>query len=267
MKKLSYQRIIEYLNLGLFIATSLVLVGFENREVGIFLLLGGILTSLACSDNFRKNFGLIYFCLLVLGYMPISTTIDLPQALYMGLGLATVVIVPYLITKYVYKTNTIRFPSLKEKAWRKNRIFYLLFTAAIGYFIVPLMLKSTGSYLNWNIEPGFWNLLESYIGLNIVGIWDELFFVCTILAILQKHFPFLIANLAQAVLFTAFLYALAFEGWCVIVIYIFAIIQGYIFKKTKSLLYILAIHLTVDLVIHLSLVYLHLPYLFPYFIA
>lgn len=257
----------EYCNILLLCAVVIVLIALQIKPLGFIILGFGLLSLLFCAKDFRKNVFLIYLCLGILGITPINTSTDFPHALLMGAALVGVVLVPYYVTKYLYKNNTIVFPSLKEKGWHKNRPLYLLFVAAIGYLLIPFMLRDTGSYINWDIQPGAWNLIESYMGLNFVGIWDELFFVCTVLAILQKYFPFYIANLAQAIVFTSFLYTLAFQGWCVFVIFIFALVQGYIFKATKSLLYILAIHLTVDLVLHLSLVHLHLPDLLPYFIT
>ena len=67
--------------------------------------------------------------------------------------------------------------------------------------------------------------------------------------LLSRHFRFWEANLAQAVFFTSFLYAMAFVGWGPVVIYIFALIQGYTYRKTRSLLYIVVLHLLVDSVL------------------
>jgi membrane protease YdiL (CAAX protease family) len=153
------------------------------------------------------------------------------------------------------------------RQWKKKEVLYVLWTAALGYLLLPLMLRSGGSYLNWQIEPGFHNLAVSYIGLNVVGIWDELFFVSTVLGIYRKHLPFWAANLAQAVFFTSFLYTLGFQGWSPLVIFPFALTQGYIFKRTDSLLYVLTIHLTLDLVLHLTLVHLHHPEWLPFFVT
>ena len=260
-------RIYEYLNLVFFISTTLFLIAFQQKTIGFVLLAFGVVSLLLCNKDFRKNLSLVYFCLLILGLTPINTDTAFPHALYMGLGLFLVIFVPYFVAKKVYKNNLIKYPNLREKTWSKKRTLYILFTTFLCYLLLPLMLRSTNSYPNWIIEPGFWNLLESYIGLNIVGIWDELFFIITILAILKKYFPFFVANLAQAVLFTSFLYTLGFKGWSFIPIFVFALIQGEIFRKTKSLLYILAIHLTIDLVLHLTIVYLHYPHLFPFFIT
>jgi hypothetical protein len=48
--------------------------------------------------------------------------------------------------------------------------------------------------------------------------------------------------LLQAVLFTSFLFKLGFTGWGPVMIFIFAIIQGVVFRKTDSLFYVITIH-------------------------
>jgi membrane protease YdiL (CAAX protease family) len=260
------QRLFEYFNLLVYGATTISLIALEQKNIGLALLALGVISLWGCSEKFRRNILLIYACLLVLFIIPIGTTTAFPNAFYMGIGLATVVLLPLFVTKKIYKNNLIQFPSLRERNWPKRRTFYLLLIALVGYLLIPFMLKDTNSYPNWSFAPDFSSTFQAYVGLNAVGIWDELFFVCTVLAILRGFFPFAVANFAQAILFTSFLYVLAFKGWSVIVIFLFALLQGYIFKKTKSLLFILAIHLTVDLVLHLAIVYLLYPNLFPYFL-
>jgi membrane protease YdiL (CAAX protease family) len=256
-----------YFSLLVFAATSIVLIALQQKFLGFGMLALGLAVLPFCDHELRKNFLLVYFCLLVLGITPIGTTTAPPQALYMGIGLLTVVAIPLFVTRKIYKNNLIIYPNLREKTWPRARTFYLLFAAFAAYLLLPVMLRSDNSYLNWQLEPNTWDLTVAYIGLNAVGIWDELFFVITILAILRNHFPFYLANLAQAVLFTSFLYTLGFGGWCFVVIFLFALAQGLVFRQTKSLMYILAIHLTIDLVLHLALVYLHFPDKFPYFIT
>lgn len=253
--------------LVLFSITSIVLIGMQNAPVGFSLFAASALLLIFCQREFRRHMFLLLFGLLVLGITPIGTSTSYPEGTLMGLGLTTAVVVPYLITRYVYKSNAISFPSFKEKGMRWTGIPYLLFAALAAYLLLPVMLRSTESYHNWQIQPDLWNLAEAYIGLNFVGIWDELFFVCTVFALLSRFFPFWAANIAQAFVFTSFLYVVGFEGWSAIVIYIFALTQGYVFKRTKSLLYILAIHLTIDLVLHFVILYLHYPHLAPYFIT
>ena len=248
-----------YVNLALLSLAAITLVGLEIEPLGWMILILGILSLKFCDYEYSKYSILLHLSVGALGLAPIGTNTDLPFAFYMGLGLLTAVSLPYIFTRFVYKTDVIQFPSLKEGGWTLKRFLYIFLTGFVCWLILPVILRSESIYLNWEMSPGFWSLLESYVGLNFVGIWDELFFVLTVLAILQRLFPFTVANAAQAILFTSFLYAVGFESWAFIPIYAFALLQGYIFKQTKSLLFILAIHLTVDLFLHLALVQLHFP--------
>lgn len=260
-------RIAEYLNVLWLCFTVVILIALQGKPWGFALLGVGLAATWLCSKDFRKNIALLYLCVAILGFTPINTSTNFPHALQMGIPLFLVVFIPYYVTRRMYKNNLVRFPFGKGREWKKKEIFYVLFTAGVGFLLLPLMLRSGDSYLNWQIQPGFWNLAVSYIGLNVVGIWDELFFVSTVLGIFRKYLPFWMANLAQAVFFTSFLYTLGFQGWCPAIIFPFALTQGYIFKKTDSLLYVLTIHLTLDLVLHLTLVYLHYPHWLPFFVT
>jgi len=78
-----------------------------------------------------------------------------------------------------------------------------------------------------------------------------------VLGIYRRYLPFATANLLQAVLFTSFLFELGFTGWGPVMIFIFAVIQGVVFRKTDSLFYVITIHLTLDFILFLALVNIH----------
>ena len=62
-------------------------------------------------------------------------------------------------------------------------------------------------------------------------------------------------------LFTSFLWELGFHAWGPLFIYPFALVQGWIFKLTRSLTYIVCVHL-----LFLVLVHAHNPGWLPFFI-
>ena len=185
----------------------------------------------------------------------------------MGLFLSLAVIFPYLASRYVYQDHVIRFRFRAKNVWTKKSIGYILIAVPLVYLLLPFLLRDTGSYLNWAVEPGAGNLTRLFIGTNALGIWDELFFINTVFVLLLQHVRFPIANLVQSILFTSFLYELGFQGYMIILIFLFALLQGYIFKKTESLLYVITIHLLFDLILYLALIYLHHPTWFPFFIT
>lgn len=128
-------------------------------------------------------------------------------------------------------------------------------------------MQTTGAYQNWVVENDPYHLFILFLGTNGLGIWDELFFIVTVLALLKRHMPFHQANLVQALLFTSFLYELGFRGWAPFIIYPFALLQGLVFRRTDNLVYIIAIHLTIDFVLYLALINAHHPQLLNIFIT
>lgn len=257
-------------NYGLVAMTALggvLLIGFQNRPAGWALLAtAGLLAFVWKTATVRKHLLLVLFSLAILGLTPINTDISPGHIAFMGFMLTLTVLVPYLVSRFVYREDIISFPLRTGQGWPKALSLYIAATAAIAYLLLPYYLISTGSYHNWDVEPGFGFLALLFLGTNGLGIWDELFFVTTVLALFRRHVPFWFANVAQAALWTAFLYELGFRGWGPWFLFPFALSQGFIFRKTKSLLYILAIHLTLDFVLYLALIHAHQPDWLPIFL-
>jgi membrane protease YdiL (CAAX protease family) len=253
------QKRAHYITLISLAISVIILIPLEQKVFGWTLLGITGLSLLFCEKPFRKDMILAVLSFGLLGITPINTSISYGHILHMGTILTLAVLIPYLTVRCVYKQKTIRFPFHHGRRWYKSEIMYIVVTATIMYLLLPFYLKNTGSYHNWTVTPGAINLFTLFVVTNGLGIWDELFFVSTVLAIFKKHFSFTVANAAQAVFFTAFLFELGFRGWAPFVLYPFALSQGYIFKKTDSLLYVITIHLTLDLVLYLALIHAYYP--------
>lgn len=264
-KSMKQTRFFEYLSLFFLCVTAPTLIALQVKPFGWYLFAAGVVSLLFARREFRKHIFLVYLSLGMLGITPISTSIDFIHVSQMGLLILLAVVTPYVISRYVYKDHVITYPLHHGRKWTKREIFYVFFAFGVAYVTFPFMLRETGSYNNWTVEPGFYNLGLLFLGTNILGLWDELFFINTVLALLRKHMSFSAANLIQAVLFTSFLFELGFRGWAFLVIYFFAILQGWVYNKTHSLLYVITIHLTVDFVLYLVLLYLYYPEWIPIF--
>ncbi len=254
MKKLS-----RYLAIVILDIAAIILIGLQIKFWGWLLLLLGVFFLFFCDKQFRKDFFLIYLCLAILGVTQINTSISYSHMLEMGFFLSLALIVPYTISRFVFKNHHVKYQFHHGRRWTRNEIFYIFLAFILPYFVFPFMLRNTGSYHNWAVPPGTENLVLLFIGTNALGIWDELFFVNTVLGILRRYMSFPVANFVQSIMFTSFLYELGFRGWAFLVIFIFALLQGYVFKKTESLLYVITIHLAADLVLYLTLISLHHP--------
>ena len=59
----------------------------------------------------------------------------------------------------------------------------------LGWLILPFYFITSGVYLNWPIVDTPDLIGRLFIGVGAVGIWDELFFICIVFAMLRRHFP------------------------------------------------------------------------------
>ena len=258
-------RIVEYTCLMCMCFTGVLLIALQ-LTLGWMMFGIGIALLVLCSSHFRRDIALIYISLGLLGITRIDTTVTYSHMAEMGLTLLLAVAIPYCISRFIYKDYLVRFRWHHGRNWYKKEIFYIIFTLAVSYLILPFYLSNSGAYINWSVEPGFSFLSRLFIGTNALGIWDELFFVSTVLGILRRFLPFGWANIVQSVLFTSFLFELGFTGWGPYMIFPFALLQGYVFQRTESLLYVITIHLSLDLVLYLALIHAHYPSWIPIFL-
>ena len=101
---------------------------------------------------------------------------------------------------------------------------------------------------NWTLpsEPNGSELFKLFMGINAVGIWDELFFINICYAVMRSLFSYRVANIGQSVIYVSVLYDMAFSGWGPLFILLLALSQGAMYERSKVLLWVLIVHLIVD---------------------
>jgi hypothetical protein len=142
----------------------------------------------------------------------------------------------------------------KPVHWRKHDVIYTILSIPLAYAVLKGYEWGNRTFFDdelfrhWTLgaEADPAEIRRLFIGINLVGIWDELFFVNTVFALLRSLFSFRVANVIQAVLYTAVLYDMAFTGCGIFIVFFFAWTQGAMFEKSESLLWVLLVHLIVD---------------------
>lgn len=261
------QKHFQYLSIILLCLSVITLLGLHLQLIGWFILILGALTLIKSADKeFSRDLILLYGAIAVLAVTPINPDISWKHIFMMGAGIFSVILFPFLISRYIYKSNSVTFKFQFGKRWSKLEISYLVFSVMMAYLVLPFYLKSTGAYTNWVFEPSFDSIARFFIGINVVGIWDELFFINMTLGVLKKYLSFVWANITQAVIFSAVLYEFGFIQWGFLMIFAFALLQGYIFNKSQSLFYIITVHLSLDFILFLALLNAHHPNWVPIFL-
>jgi hypothetical protein len=238
-------------------ASGFILFVREDRLMGLILLAAALVLAGFISRQLLIDLALIAVGLVAMSAVPITTDISTGHMLVMGTAMVLAVGIPYAVSRFVTKDHAISFPIRSGQPWTTAEKWYLPAVPLLGYAVLPVYMISTGVYRNWPAVSDPEGIGRLFLGTNTLGIWDELFFICTVFTLLRRHLPDWQANLLQAVLFTSFLWELGFHAWAPFFIFPFALLQAKLFTITRSLTYIVAVHLLFDFVLFLVLVHAH----------
>ena len=238
-------------------ASGFLLFAREDRLFGFLLLAAALVLAGIVSRRLLIDLALIAVGLTAMSLVPITTDISTEHMAVMGTAMILAVGIPYAVSRFVTKDHAIRFPVRTGQPWTRAEKWYLPAVLLIGYALMPVYMIRTGVYNNWPAVSDVDGIARLFLGTNVLGIWDELFFICTAFTLLRRHLPDWQANLLQAVLFTSFLWELGFHAWAPFFIFPFALLQARLFTVTKSLSYIVSVHLLFDFVLFLVLIHAH----------
>ena len=236
---------------------------YHQPSIAYFLIACGLFAAWLCdfttlSDGLFPDLAAVASGIVILTLSDLSADLSDSGMIRFTLILSGALIVPYVLTRWVFRRDPIPFP---WGGWRWNRAqwIYLLIVVAAAYLVLPWYFISTGVYLNWPPIHTPNEIVRLFIGVNAVGIWDELFFICTVFTLYRRHFLLWQANLLQAMVFVSFLWELGYQSWGPLLTIPFALVQGAIFNLTRNLAYVITVHLIFDLVVFLVLVHGHNP--------
>jgi len=199
--------------------------------------------------------------LALLAVAPISTDTSARGFVLLGTFFVLALALPTLILRRE-RPALITF-AFWPKRLEPLEILYTLLAVPLawGAFALYFGVLSPEVPFNWTLppEPDSGELLRLFIGINLVGIWDELFFINVGYAVLRGLFGPCTANLAQAVIYTTVLWTMAFRGVGPVFVYLFALTQGAMYERSRVLLWVLVVHLIVDYFLFLAIVSAHYP--------
>jgi len=234
---------------------------------------GAAANAAAGTPSLLRDLSLIAIGLGTVRLIPLAAQLDNWAMLRFTLALGGAVLVPYLISRFLYRDRAVRFPwrggrgsrAAGGRGWSPLQWGWLAAVLLLGWLILPFYFIGSGVYQNWPAVESPDLIARLFVGVGAVGIWDELFFVCVVFALLLRHFRPWLANLLQAIVFVSFLWELGYRAWGPILTIPFALVQGFIFLRTRSLGYVVTVHLLFDAVVFAVLVHAHHPSLFDVF--
>lgn len=251
-----------------FAASAAFLIGLQQWAAGgLFWITSTVLVVRDPDPAFRRRLGILLLAVAVLAVSPIHTQTSNRHFLTLGLPFLAVILVPALVLGRT-DPGVVNF-RLWPRRFRWIDLFYVAISIPLSWLAFEVYFKTASPDVpfHWALpadapdHEANWRL---FIGINCVGIWDELFFVNTVFAVLRSVFPFRYANLAQAVVYTSVLYRMAFTGIGPLLIYPFALTQGSMFEQSDNLLYVLLVHLIVDAFLVAGILHAYYPGTSPF---
>ena len=242
---------------GLVSASAVLLFALRMPVPGYAALAAALVVAVLVDRALFRDLLLIAVGLVIISTISVAADISYPNMALMGVVLSAAVAVPYLLSRRLFGDTEVWFPIKTGQRWTTLERWYLVAVLLLGYLILPSYFIGSGAYRNWPGISAPDELGRLFVGVGFVGIWDEVFFICTVFALFRRHFSFWSANLLQMVIFVSFLWELGYRSWGPLLTIPFALLQGYIFSLTKSLPYVVCVHLLFDLVVFLVLVHAH----------
>lgn len=245
-------------------------LGFELLIAGLILAWGAEHSGgreVPRTPSLLRDLSLIAIGLAIVRSIPLAAHLDNWSMVAFTLALGGAVAVPYLVSRFIYRDRATAFPWFGSGRWGRLHWGWLIAVLVLGWLILPWYFISSGVYRNWPVVDSPDLVARLFVGVGAVGIWDELFFICTVFTVLLRHFPPWVANALQTIVFVSFLWELGYRSWGPLLTIPFALMQGYIYLRTHSLAYVVTVHLLFDAVVFAVLVHAHNPHLFDIFVT
>lgn len=239
--------------------SAFLLFGLQLPGWGHVLLLLSLVGAAAVSRELGKDLALIGIGIAIVSTTSVRASVDWDRFVAIGTALLLALAVPLLVDRLLLRRRAIQFPWLSGEPWTRLEKGYMIAVPVLGWLILPFYFITSGAYQNWPHITGAGELGRFLVGVSFVGTWDELFFICVCFTLLRRHFGVWSANVLQAVIFVSFLWELGYQSWGPLLTAPFALLQGWLFTRTGSLLYVLIVHLLFDVVVFLAIVHAHNP--------
>jgi hypothetical protein len=178
---------------------AFLLFGIQHEPSGYAVLAISVILGFVVDRDLGRSLLLIGFGIGMIGTISLAADISYGHMALMGGVLLVAVVVPYVVDRFVFKRHIVRFPIKTGRRWTTGERWWVVTVVGLAWLILPFYFITSGTYLNWPAVSEPSELIRLFIAVNAVGLWDELFFICTAFALLRHHFRMWQANVLVGV--------------------------------------------------------------------
>ncbi len=161
----------------------------QRETVAYPVLAAGIALGFRLDRDLGRSLLLIGLGITPIGLISVAADIRWSHYFLVAGVLTVAALTPYLLDRYLYRRHTVRFPLRSGRHWTRAERAYMFSVVGLAWLIMPYYFINSGTYLNWPAPHEASELARLFVGVNAVGLWDELFFICTVFTLLRRHFP------------------------------------------------------------------------------
>ncbi len=98
-------------------ASGVLLFGVENDPAGYSMLALSLVTAAVIDLESVRHLALVAAGMVIISLVPLNADLSIPHMTLMGGALALAVLVPWLVSRFVYREKIIKFPVNTGRKW------------------------------------------------------------------------------------------------------------------------------------------------------
>ena len=98
-------------------ASGVLLFGVENEPVGYSVLALSLVTAALIDSEFVRHLALVAAGMVIISLVPLNADLSIPHMTLMGSALALAVLVPWLVSRFVYREKIVTFTVNTGRNW------------------------------------------------------------------------------------------------------------------------------------------------------
>jgi membrane protease YdiL (CAAX protease family) len=129
----------------------------------------------------------------------------------------------------------------------------------VGCIILAPYLIVVQGHEFWPAFDGWAAVLMLAVGIFALGLWEELFFIGVVASSVRPHLAVWATIAVRVAIAVPLLWSWGFQGWGPVIIAAFSVFQGWLWERTRSLTYVIAVHLAFDVALIVTLLWARYP--------